>query len=68
MKSKISNFQPCALILASFAASILIGPEVLQAVNKQDEVDKMDADAFSDRAELIRKEEERQTNALYPTR
>jgi len=42
--------------------------KVLQAVNKQDEVDKMDADAFSDRAELIRKEEERQTNALYPTR
>ncbi|MFA6209212.1 MAG: hypothetical protein WCT03_09005 [Candidatus Obscuribacterales bacterium] len=42
--------------------------KVLQAVNKQDEVDKMDADAFSDRAEIIKKEEERQTNALYPTR
>lgn len=42
--------------------------KVLQAMNKQDEVDKMDADAFRDRAETIRKEEERQTNALYPAR
>lgn len=42
--------------------------KVLQAVGKHAEVDKMDASAAADRAELIRKEEERQTNALYPTR